>query len=88
MYIQLPYEKEWRRMDADTKDLWKKLEELPGGDSDPFEVPFGPTKECLTANQVVVLVQKNEGGPDVLKHLENCEFCRKRRKNLEQLTRP
>ncbi len=63
---------------TDQRKLWEKLEKMPGGDINPLETPFGPTEECLSANQVVSFVKNGEVDPDILKHLNSCETCRER----------
>lgn len=65
-------------MTNDEKRLWERIKELPGGDQDPFETPVGPTKECLSSNQVVAYVVNNERDTDVVKHLKECTHCNKR----------
>lgn len=66
---------EIRYMTANRK-LWEKLEKMPGGDKNPFEIPLGPTDECLSATQVVSLVKDSKSDPKILRHLESCESCR------------
>lgn len=42
---------------TDNWKLWKEIDQMPGGDKDPFETPFGPTDQCLSANQMVSFVK-------------------------------
>lgn len=56
-------------------ELWKKIDKLPGGDENPFNTPFGPTKECLSASQIVSFVENKEGDEYISRHLEDCKEC-------------
>lgn len=58
--------------------IWKKIDESPGGDKNPFETPFGPTSECLSSNQVVEFVKNNETDSSTTDHLNYCTECRDR----------
>ena len=60
------------------KELWEKLEKLPGGDKSPFDIQLGPTKECLTSNQVVAFVKSGETDDIINNHIKNCDSCRRR----------
>ena len=71
---------------SENQKLWEKIKEMPGGDQNPFETPFGPTKECLTSNQVVAYVRDKARDPKVVEHLSKCSSCRKRITNLAKLT--
>ena len=62
----------------DILKIFKKIDELPGGDKNPFETPVGPTKECLTSNQVVEFVKNNETNSSIINHLNQCRECRER----------
>ncbi len=60
--------------------FWEKLDKMLGGDKDPFDVPVGPTKMCITARQLVAFVddgEKDEGALNefIQKHLGDCREC-------------
>lgn len=48
------------------------------GLSNPFDTPLGPTPECLSSNQMVQFTENKKVDESIRKHLEGCEFCRKR----------
>ncbi|MDP3793078.1 MAG: hypothetical protein Q8Q89_05140 [bacterium] len=60
------------------KEIWNNINNLDGGDQNPFEIPFGPTKDCLTSNQVVAYVKDETRDPKVIEHFSKCSSCRKR----------
>ena len=70
---------------SENRKLWEKMKEMPGGDQDPFETPLGPTKECLTSNQVVVYVKDGVKDPKVVEHISKCSDCNKRIDQLSDL---
>ena len=67
------------------KEIWNNIHGLDGGDRDPFETPLGPTKECLTANQVVSCVKDEARDPKVVEHISKCSACNKRIDQLSDL---
>lgn len=67
------------------KEIWNNIHGLAGGDHNPFETPLGPTKECLTANQVVAYVKDNIRDPKVVEHINKCSACSKRIDQLSDL---
>lgn len=67
--------------------IWKKIDESPGGDKNPFETPFGPTKECLTSNQVVEFVKNKEVDSSIISHLNQCVECRDRISRFKKAVR-
>ncbi|OGN07358.1 MAG: hypothetical protein A3B86_01240 [Candidatus Yanofskybacteria bacterium RIFCSPHIGHO2_02_FULL_38_22b] len=75
---------------SENKKRWEKeildnIHNLDGGNQNPFETPLGPTKECLTANQVVAYVKNGTREPKVVEHISKCSFCNKRIDNLSNL---
>ena len=65
-------------MNESLKKIWEKIEKLPGGDSDPFETPIGPTDKCLSSNKMVSFVENGENNVNILLHLGECKSCRER----------
>ena len=56
-------------------ELWKTIDKMPGGDKNPFETPVGPTRMCLSANQVVSFIENDEKDEWVSSHLNDCKEC-------------
>lgn len=44
----------------DHKKIWEKLDKIPGSNKSVFDIPFGPTKMCLTTRQLVDFVEDGE----------------------------
>ena len=70
---------------SDTKKLWERIGKLPGGNQNPFEIPLGPTKECLTSKQVVAYTEDEVKEPEVVKHLSNCYACTERIRRMNEV---
>jgi len=62
----------------DNPKLLEKINEILGDDQDPFEIPIGPTKDCLSSNQVVAYVRDKRREPKIVKHLSECSVCSER----------
>ena len=65
---------------TDNQKVWAKIEKMRGGNQNPFDVPVGPTKMCLSANELVDFVGGGEktGGSQneaIWNHLTNCKEC-------------
>lgn len=67
----------------DELNIWKKIDEMPGGGRDPFTTPVGPTKECLSSNQVVSFVENGETDLGIIEHLNRCKACHERVERLK-----
>lgn len=63
---------------SDNLKLWERIDKMPGGDQDPFETPLGPTKDCLSSNQLVAYLRDNQRDPKVVEHLSKCFICSER----------
>lgn len=59
-------------------DLFRKADNLPGGNKDPFEERVGQTDTCLSSRQVNAYIDNGENAEVVNGHIGNCDFCRGR----------
>jgi len=53
---------------------WKRVAEIPGVKEDPFEVHYGPTPACLSANDIVRIFDLGALPVD-MEHLQTCNAC-------------
>ncbi len=68
-------------------DHWKRIGRLPGGDTNPFKVPFGPTMICLSAEQLVDFVNSGEVDYQTNSHLADCKECLDRVNRFKKVVR-
>src|ERR1044071_1384411 len=62
---------------VDTREIWEQAEALEGGGKDPFNDPYGPTRNCFSDNDVARMFLLGVL-PSDRQHLEECAVCRQR----------
>ncbi len=73
------------RDSSNQKELWEKLKKLPGDDRSPFDIPFGPTENCLSSRQMINFVKSGEADADIIQYFKGCKDCREKLERFKKV---